>query len=151
MQPKDGKDQERKERGDILGDEDEMIIIGNDVVGLFPNITSARTGRIVRYKVQESSLKLEGMSFKQSSLYVYLNQDKTGDLTELRQYFPWRRKVKGTAPGMSNNEVNSRNKMGDNYWVSPRKEATDKHIQMMIARAAEIGTRTVFENFIYTF
>ena len=127
------------------------MVIGNDVVGLFPNITSTRTGRVVRYKVQESTLKFEGMSFKQVTLYVYLNQEKTGDLDELRQYFPWRRKVGGTAPGMNNVEVNSKDKMGDSYWVWPRKEPTEKHQQMMIARAAEIGTRTVFENFMYSF
>ena len=82
---------------------------------------------------------------------MYLNQDKTGDLGELRQYFPWRRKVKGTAPGMNNTEVNSRDKMGDSYWVWPRKEPSERHKQMMMARAAEIGTRTVFENFMFSF
>ena len=44
---------------------------------------------------------------------------------------------------MNNLEVNSKDKMGDSYWVWPRKEPTEKHQQMMIARAAEIGTRTV--------
>ena len=64
------------------------------------------------------------MSFQQVSLYVYLNQEKTGDLAEMRQYFPWRRKVRGTAPGMNNIEVNSRDKVGDSYWVRPKKVPT---------------------------
>jgi hypothetical protein len=54
--------------GEALGYQEELIIIGNDVVGLFPNITSAKTGRIVRKKVQESKLKFEGMSLKQITL-----------------------------------------------------------------------------------
>ena len=33
--------------------------------------------------MQESKLKFEGMSFKQVSLYKYLNQEKTGDLTAI--------------------------------------------------------------------
>ena len=60
--------EEKVRNGQALGDEDELIIIGNDVVGLFPNITSTKTGKIMRYKVQESKLKFEGMSFKQVSL-----------------------------------------------------------------------------------
>ena len=112
---------DKQEKGEEMGDHEVLVIIGNDVVGLFPNITSAKTGKIVRYKVQESKMKFEGVSFKQVSLYVYLSQEKTGDLTELRQYFPWRRKVGGMAPGMNNIEVNSRDKMGDSYWVWPKK------------------------------
>ena len=134
---------EKQEKGEEMGDHEELVIIGNDVVGLFPNITSAKTGKIVRYKVQESKMKFEGVSFKQVSLYVYLSQEKTGDLTELRQYFPWRRKVGGTAPGMNNIEVNSRDKMGDSCWVWPKKVPTERHKQMIIARAAE--------NFMFSF
>ena len=52
---------------------------------------------------------------------------------------------------MSNLEINSRDKMGDSYWVWPKKEPTERLNQMMIARAAEIGTRTVFENFMFSF
>ena len=72
-------------------------------------------------------------------------------LSKSSNSFPWRRKVRGTAPGMNNIEVNSRDKMGDSYWVWPKKVPTERHEQMMIARAAEIGTRTVFENFMFTF
>ena len=82
---------EKIEKGEPLGDDEELILIRTDVVGLFPNITAPRTGMIVSDKVQGSSLKFEGMNFKQASLYVYLNQDKTGDLDELRQCFPWRK------------------------------------------------------------
>ena len=60
--------EEKVRNGQALGDEDELITIGNDVLGLFPNITSTKTGKIMRYKVQESKLKFEGMSFKQVSL-----------------------------------------------------------------------------------
>ena len=41
--------------------------------------------------------------------------------------------------------------MGDSYWVWPDREPTERHRQMMMARAAEIGTRTIFENFMFTF
>ena len=52
---------------------------------------------------------------------------------------------------MNNIEVNNRDKMGDSYKVWPKREPTMRHRQMMMARAAEIGTRTVFENFMFTF
>ena len=76
---------------------------------------------------------------------------KTGDLQELRRYFLWRRKTGGTAPVMNNNEGNNREKIGDSYWVGPDMEPPLKHSQKMMARAAEIGTRTIFENSMFTF
>ena len=142
---------EKIEKGEQLGDEEEAVMFGNDVVGLFPSITSARTGKIVRCKVEVSKLKFEGMKFKRVSLYVSLNQEKTGDLKELKRYFPWRRKTGGTAPGMNNVEVNSRDKMEDSYWVWPDSEPTARHRKMMIAGTAEIGKRTLFENFMFSF
>ena len=85
------------EAGESLEELEDLIVFGNDVVGLLPNITSARTGVIMLYKVEESRLELNGLNFKQLSLYVYLNHGKTGDLQELRKYFPWRKKVDGVA------------------------------------------------------
>ena len=80
-----------------------------------------------------------------------MNQEKKGDLQELRRYFPWRRKVGGTAPGMNNQDINNKEKTGESYWVWPTREPSERHMKMMMGRAAEIGVRTLFENFMFSF
>jgi hypothetical protein len=40
------------------------VALGNDAVGLFPNIKSKNSAKTVRYKVEESRLKFEGFDFK---------------------------------------------------------------------------------------
>ena len=44
---------DKQEKGEEMGDHEELVIIGNDVVGLFPNITSAKTGKIVSPGIQD--------------------------------------------------------------------------------------------------
>ena len=42
----------------------ERCLLGNDVVGLFPNIKSKNTGRIVREKVEKSGVRFKGFDYK---------------------------------------------------------------------------------------
>ena len=79
----------------------ERVLLGNDVVGLFPNIKSRNSARIVRNKVEQSGVKFEGFDFKQGGRYIVMNKRYTGHLKPLWNVLPWRRKLKGTAPGMT--------------------------------------------------
>jgi hypothetical protein len=45
----------------------ERVLLGNDVVGLFPNIKSKNSGKIVRQKVEMSELEFEGFDYKQGA------------------------------------------------------------------------------------
>ena len=42
----------------------ERVLLGNDVIGLFPNIKSRNSGRIVRGRVEESDIVFEGFDHK---------------------------------------------------------------------------------------
>ena len=79
------------------------------------------------------------------------NKEKTGDYDDLRSLFPWRRKVGGRKPGMRNKEITGKKKGTEITWVFPRREATEKQLGKLIARTVEIGLRTVWENFVYSF
>ena len=146
------KKKEKIERGENLDWEEEIVIFGNDVVALFPSMTSANTGRIIRRQISKSGMKIDGIDYKHVLLYIMLNKNMTGDLGSLVRLLPWRRGVTGTAPGMKNKNLNSKN-YDDilKTWEFPDRYPTDGEKRELLARMGEIGLRAIFENFMYTF
>ena len=129
------------------------MVIGSDVVALFPSIKSKSTGLIVRKRVEKSTLKFPGFKYRQGARYIVMNEKYTGDLQGLRSILPRRRKRQGSAPGMTGKAVNDRAEEddGEHQWVYPNREPTHKQKRMIISRCCEIGVRMVFENFTYKF
>ena len=75
--------QEKLARGEKLTEEDEQLyVIANDVVGLFPSLTSERTGRIVREQAEQSDLQIEGLDYMDIARYIQIERKKTGDKRE---------------------------------------------------------------------
>ena len=122
----------------------ERVLLGND-------IKSKNTGRIVRVKVEKSELTFEGFDYKHGGRYIVMNKKYTGDLKPLWNVLPWRRKVKGTAPGMTGKSVNSPDDDPEFEWVYPRAQPTALQLRQIISRCCEIGVRVLFENFTYKF
>jgi hypothetical protein len=143
--------EEKKERGEDTSIEEDLIILGSDVVALFPNLTSKRTGKKVRGQVEKSELKIDGVNFKEVVRYVKVNEDHTSGLGELRKLLPWRRKHGGTRPGMKNKEINGKKKDTEIAWVFPARKPTMSEKRQLMGVVAEIGVRVLFENFVYTF
>ena len=146
------KIKEKIERGEKVDWEEEIVIFGNDVVALFPSMTSANTGRIIRRQISKSGMKIDGIDYKHVLLYIMLNKNMTGDLGSLVRLLPWRRGVTGTAPGMKNKNLNSKN-YDDilKTWEFPDRYPTDGEKRELLARMGEIGLRAIFENFMYKF
>ena len=68
----------RMEQGEVIDWDKEMVIIGMDVVALFPSMTSENSGQIIRSQIFNSGMTVEGLNYRLLSLYIKLNKDKTG-------------------------------------------------------------------------
>ena len=66
----------------------ERVLLGNDVIGLFPNIKSQNSARIVRGRVEESDIVFEGFDYKQGGRYIVINKHLTGDLQPIWNVLP---------------------------------------------------------------
>ena len=143
---------EKIQRGEELTAEDEeLFVIANDVVALFPSMTSDMTGKIVRELVEDSELEFEGLDYMEIARYIAIERDQTGDLEEIECLLPKRRKSRGVAPGIKNPECTKREKNTQIVWDFPDKSPTARQKRVMVARMAEIGVKTLFENFCYNF
>ena len=64
---------------------------------------------------------------------------------------PKRRKKRGVTPGIKNPECTKREKNTQIVWDFPDKSPTARQKRVLVARMAEIGVKTLFENFCYNF
>jgi hypothetical protein len=118
--------QEKMEKGESLSEEEEeLFLIGSDVIALFPSLNLVRTGKIVTQQVEKSQIIIEGIDYMEVARYLVINKDKTSDLGELRRLLPWRKKKGGTEPGMKNKEVNKKEKNMQITWAFPKATPTE--------------------------
>ena len=143
--------QERIEEGEEIDTEEELIMFGSDVVGLFPSMTEARTGKIIRIETEKSGMKVDGLDYSQIALYISINRDKTGDLQKLERLLPWRKGKRGTKPGMKNKEITRKERNTTTTWIFPDRTPTEEEMKLMRSRMCEIGVRVLWSNFCYTF
>ena len=58
------------------------------MVGLFPAMESANTGRIVRKKLIKSTMEIDGFPWKFVARYIAMNKHIIGDLEKIKKFIP---------------------------------------------------------------
>ena len=132
-------------------EEMEMCMLGLDVEALFPSMTSARTGELVRKRMMRSTMKVEGFNYKMGLVYIQMNRELTPGLGRMWKILPHRRKVGGTAPGMASKAMSGKGGDVEEQWVFKNKELKEEQKREIVGRCIEIAIRVVFENFMYDF
>ena len=69
-------------------EEMELCLLGLDVEALFPSMTSARTGEIVRRRMMKSKMKVEGFQWKVGLVYILMNKHLTTNLGKMWKILP---------------------------------------------------------------
>ena len=136
------------ECGQGIGEEElHQILIGRDVVGLFPAMKSKNTGRIIRRRILKSKIKTQGFNWRQGARYIVINKHLTDDLSSIWKVLPWKRS--GAKISMKNKDLISKKEKLEDTWCFPMCLPTEEQEKEILARVAEIGLRTIFENFCY--
>ena len=132
-------------------EDQEMALVGSDVVGLFPAMKSANSGRIIRKRMEKGHLKVKGFRYKNGLRYIAMNRQFTSELDEIEYMLPKRKKSKGVTPGMTGEKVGTERDDLDDQWCYPKAEEflSDEEKVKIRARVAEIGVRVLFEHFVY--
>ena len=103
----------------------QMCHMGLDAIALFPSMQDKNTGEIVRRRSIRSTLKMPSFDIKEGGRYILMNQHLTGPLGKLRRVLPRMRKIQGKMPGMTNQDLNSREGNIDMQWVFPEAKPTE--------------------------
>lgn len=112
-----------------------------------------RTGESVASQVRKSPLIIRGADYKEIARYCAGCRKLCGDLSEVENILPWRRKSGkgGVAPGMQNPEMKGKARGMEKVWQFPKAEPTEYQKRILLSRMAEIATRILWTNFCYEF
>ena len=123
-------------------------IVGSDVTALYPSIKSESTGRIIRKRLEKTSLEIEGFSVEKALAYISMNQDLTTDLQEIAHLLPNRKSGKTSKLKISaiKKEWDPRDKFEFKNTIHSNQDKKN-----IIARVVEIATRALFQNHGYKF
>ena len=79
-----------------------LVIIGTDVVSLYPNIKWEAAGEEVYQAIMDTTIQFEGMNYKEGVRYLALVRGYDWCLkSKLRRVLPSRRYAHGTLPGIT--------------------------------------------------
>ena len=101
--------------------------------------------------MERSTINIEGFNTRLGLRYISMNESHTGDLDPLRGLLPTRLTKPGVKPTMKCKWVNSKEILDDDDWVYPVRKPNEQELRLIMGHVAEIGTRTIFENFCYQF
>jgi hypothetical protein len=105
-----------------------LMMVANDVVELFPAMKEVNTGKWVEKQVLNSPIVVKGVKFREVARYVAGGRKLCGDLSEVENVLPWRRKSGkgGKAPGMQNPVMKGKKSGLDNVWQFPDDKPTPR-------------------------
>jgi hypothetical protein len=85
--------------------------------------------------------------------YCAENRKLCGDLSEVENVLPWRRKSGkgGVEPGMQNKEMKLKKRGMEIISKFPAAKPTEEQKKILLSRMAEIGVRVLWSNFTYEF
>ena len=133
-------------------EETETVLVGMDVVSLFPSMTADTTGKIVRDRVMKSSMKVEGFRWKKAAIYIRLNRNLASKIpAEVRRYLPVRRKKQGVEPGMNSEGLKREEGAEEKQWMFTQRKITTQIEKQMMGIVSEIAIKILWRNYCYRF
>ena len=123
-----------------------------DVVSLFPSMTADTTGRIVRERVAQSTMKVEGFRWKKAAIYIKLNRNLTSRISnQVKRFLPVRKKRQGVEPGMGSEGLKREDGTEEKQWIFTERKITEQIEKEMMGLVAEIAIKILWKNYCYKF
>ena len=148
---------QEKEKGNIdeiqeIIDLRNAVLTGSDAVGLYPSLLKISTGNVVREEAMKSTIKWEGLDYKECARYIAIHYEPWEiKRMKLQRVIPKRRFHKGAKPGVKGKEAQGKEAGDEEKWDFPTTEYTDLEKKNMMASCLEIGVRAIYDLHTYQF
>ena len=129
-----------------------MVVMGSDVISLYPNLDISKMGDLVKEAVKSTEIKWEGIDYMEAVRYIALNwtEDQCRS-SKIRRVLPWRRSNHGTRPGMRGSGPRGPTRGDTDQWVFPRVVLSDEEKLEIIGTVLGIAVTTMFQHHYYSF
>ena len=122
---------------------DDWMLIGSDVVSLFPSLTAENTAKIVRNQVRKSPIEWKNIDVDWLRLYIHQNRSMSSDLSSIIHLLPQKRKGRrGVESGMHSQECLQRHIDTNNEkscWQWPKVKVSESQTRELLSIALEIA------------
>ena len=129
-----------------------MVLIGSDVVSLYPNLDITRVAKMMKEAIGISTMKFEGIDLLECSRYVALNWTREEcRSSSLRRILPQRRYTRGTRPGMKGAGPRGGTRGDCEQWIFPCVKLEEWEIRELVGTVVEIMVTALFKKHFYSF
>ena len=131
-----------------------MVLVGMDAVALFPSMSGKETGKIVRKRIKDSSVRIEGFNWRKAAVYIRINRgklSKSGTEREVFKFLPFRKSNRGVQPKMGSTGMKAEIGSEKIQWIFPNKNPSDTIKKEMMGIVAEIAILVLWSNYAYKF
>ena len=129
-----------------------MVAIGSDVVSMYPNLDVDLVVDMIGEEVKKSGVKWTNVDWLEAARYLALNWTEVECRSSpLRRILPYRRKNRGTRPGVTGAGPMGRERGDQEQWVFPTVTLTEGDKKELLASVIKIATQTMFQKHYYSF
>ena len=129
-----------------------MVLIGGDVVSLYPNMKKNEVSARVKEAILMSSIKWSEVDYLEGVRYIALNLSAEECLTSgLRRVVPYRRKTPGSRPGIRGAGPRGKTRGNQEQWVFPEIVLSEEEKREIVAMVVSLATKAMFDLHHYQF
>ena len=154
----DATDLERKYEGtevlheDLQEQSEPMLIIGTDVVNLYPSLDISKVVGEVQEAIMGSRIEWQDIDYLEGARYIALNwseQRCRGSM--LWRILPRRRYSTGGRPGLRGAGPQGADRGDQEQWVFPNVKLSMEEKRMVVATVIQLATEAMFRYHFYEF
>ena len=124
-----------------------MVVMGFDVVSLYPNLDISKVGNRVKQVVLESNITWEGINYMEAVRYIALNwTEEKCRSSRLRKVLPWRGKNQGSQPGVRGAGPKGPEVGDQEHWIFPRVVLSKQNKLEIIGTVIDNATTAMFSH-----
>ena len=129
-----------------------MVVIGTDVVSLYPNLRWDPAGEQVYQAIMETDITYEGVNYKEGVRYLALVRGyEWCKNSKLRRVLPERKFAKGSWPGITGPGPMGPSVNGEEQWDFPRVALTSIEKTNVVGEIMRMAVEVLFKTHCYSF
>ena len=132
--------------------EEKMVIIGSDVVALYPNLDIRRVVKNVKEAVRMSGTTWREIDYLEGARYLALNWSaEECRRSKLSRILPRRRKKGGSRPTVRGQGPKGKERGDQEQWTFPKIVLEDWEKEEIVSEVISLATAAMFRNHYYSF
>ena len=138
---------------DIQDFDEPMVIIGSDVISLYPNLDVTKVSKEMREAIKVAKIEWEEVDYREAARYVALNWSREQcERSPLSRILPRRRGRTGVRPGIKGKGPRGKECGDQEQWIfAENLIITAEEREELIATVVSIATQELFRHHYYSF